>query len=116
MDGSDVDAGTTRDRGIPEPRAAIGPIAGTERTALAGVHDPGMDQDRLQARLALSLIEGMLRGDAVANSLAVETFDDVEQAAQAHAHLSGFLLEVLAAERQQSAEATARYVRSLLEQ
>ena len=37
-----------------------------------------MDQDRLQALLAVSLVEGMLRGDAVANSLAVETFDDLD--------------------------------------
>jgi len=34
-----------------------------------------------------------------ADSLAIEAFDDLEQAARAHAHLSGFLLEVLATER-----------------
>jgi hypothetical protein len=75
-----------------------------------------MDSDRAQALLALSLVEGMLRGDVVADSLAIETFDGVEEAARAHAHLAGFLLEVLATERQQTPDAAARHVRSLLEQ
>ena len=75
-----------------------------------------MDDDRAQARLALSLVEGMLRGDAAADRLVIDTFDDLEQAVRAHAHLSGFLLEVLAEERHQTPAATARFIRSLLEQ
>lgn len=58
-----------------------------------------------------SLVEGMLRGDAAADRLVIDTFDDLEQAAHAHAHLSGFLLEVLAEQRRQTPDATARFIR-----
>lgn len=75
-----------------------------------------MEHDRAQARLALSLVEGMLRGDAAVDNLVLEAFDDLEQAALAHAHLSGFLLQVLANERHQTPDVTARFIRSLLEQ
>lgn len=42
-----------------------------------GVHDREMDQHDVQALLALSLVEGMLRIDVVADSLAVDTLDDL---------------------------------------
>jgi hypothetical protein len=64
----------------------------------------------------LSLVEGMLRGDAAADRLVIDTFDDLEQAARAHAHLSGFLLEVLVEQRHQAPDAAARFIRSLLDQ
>lgn len=73
------------------------------------------DDDRSRALLALSLVEGMLRGDPLADGLAVESFDDLEEAARAHAHLSGFLLEVLAEQRRQSPQEAAFYIRSLLQ-
>lgn len=70
--------------------------------------------DREAARLALSLAEGAASNDSRADGLAVDAFDSVEDAAQAHAYLTGFLLQVLANERQETVQASAEHVKGLL--
>jgi hypothetical protein len=61
-----------------------------------------MDPDRRLARVALSLVEGMVRGDPSTDPLLVEAFTGLEEAARAHAYLCGFLLQLLAHERGES--------------
>ena len=73
-----------------------------------------MDDRRRLASLALSLIEGSESGDEHADALLAEAFGSHETAAQAHAYLSGFILQVLATERGESVEQTASRVRQLL--
>lgn len=68
--------------------------------------------DRPSVKVALSLAEGLARGDTDADPLLVTGFDSVEQAARAHAYLSGFLLQLLAHHRSEDIVATVNYVRS----
>ena len=70
--------------------------------------------DRRLAEIALGLAAGVARGDETAESLLVDGFDSVEQAAEAHAYLSGFLLVLLAKARNQEVTATVPYVHSML--
>ena len=71
--------------------------------------------DRPPVKVALGLAEGVARGDADADALLLDGFDSVEQAARAHAYLSGFLLELLAHHRSEDIVATVTYVRSMLD-
>jgi hypothetical protein len=64
--------------------------------------------------MALSLVEGLLRGDPAASGLLVDTFDSVEDAAAAHAYLAGFLLQCLAVRRSEDFTTTVAFVRHLL--
>jgi hypothetical protein len=64
--------------------------------------------------MALSVTEGMLRGDAAADDLAADAFDTAQDAALAYAYLAGFLLECLAEAKGESAERCAAGVRRLL--
>lgn len=73
-----------------------------------------MDDRRRLASLALSLIEGSENGDEHADDLLAEAFETYETAAQAHAYLSGFILQVLATERGESVEQATSRVRQLL--
>lgn len=77
-------------------------------------HDRDVDDRRRLASLALSLIEGSESGDEHADALLAEAFGTHETAAQAHAYLSGFILQVLATERSESVEQAASRVRQLL--
>lgn len=77
-------------------------------------HDRDVDDRRRLASLALSLIEGSESGDEHADALLAEAFGTHETAAQAHAYLSGFILQVLATERSESVEQAASRVRRLL--
>jgi hypothetical protein len=70
--------------------------------------------DRRLAEVALGLAEGVARNDAAAESLLVDAFDSVEQAAHAHAYLAGFLLVLLAEERNEGVSDCGLYVRSML--
>lgn len=76
----------------------------------------GMDDRRRLARLALRLIEGAGKGDEYADALLAEAFDTHATAALAHAHLTGFVLELLARERLEPVEATIERVHALLSQ
>jgi hypothetical protein len=67
------------------------------------------------AKLALALAGGVARGDPDADALVVEGFNSVEEAARAHAYLSGFLLEMLAHARREPVLATLDFVRSKLD-
>lgn len=71
--------------------------------------------DRPPVKVALGLAEGVARGDSDADALLVVGFDSLEQAARAHAYLSGFLLELLAHHRSENIVATMKYVRSVLD-
>jgi hypothetical protein len=73
-----------------------------------------MRDRRHLARLALGLVEGCVRDDAAADSLLVDAFESVEEAAGAHAYLAGFVLQALAHARAEPVEVTAGYVRRLL--
>lgn len=71
--------------------------------------------DRPPVKVALGLAEGVARGDPDADALLVDGFDSVEQAACAHAYLSGFLLELLAHHRSEDIVTTVKYVRTVLD-
>jgi hypothetical protein len=77
-------------------------------------HDLDMDDRRRLASLALSLIKGAENGDEHADALLAEALGTHETAARAHAYLSGFILRVLAAERDESVEQAASRIRQLL--
>ncbi len=77
-------------------------------------HDRHMDDRRGLAGLALSLIEGSEGGDEHADALLADAFGTHETAAQAHAYLSGFILQILATERNESVGQVASRVRRLL--
>ena len=66
------------------------------------------------ARRALALVEGVVRGEQAAENLLVEAFSSVDEAAQAHAYLCGFMLQMLAAAHDESPTAAAARVRDLL--
>jgi hypothetical protein len=70
--------------------------------------------DRDLARLALSLVEGTLRGEVAADDLLAEGFANLGEAARAHAYLAGFLLTALADARHETPEQSCRVVRRLL--
>ena len=74
--------------------------------------DEQMEQPRVL--LALALAEGVARGDHAVDELVIAGFNDLEEAASAHAYLAGFLLQVLAHSRSGSLPETAGYVRDLL--
>jgi hypothetical protein len=74
-----------------------------------------MDPDKRLATLALALADGVARGDPASDDLLIEAFDDLAEASRAHAYLTGFLLQLLAEERQEEATATMRYVRSVID-
>jgi hypothetical protein len=73
-----------------------------------------MSTDRELARLALSLVEGTVRGDPAADDLLAEGFGDLDEAARAHAYLTGFVIEVLAEMRQETPAETCALIRQLL--
>jgi hypothetical protein len=73
-----------------------------------------MRDRRHLARLALDLVEGCVRDAAAADSLLVDAFESVEEAAAAHAYLTGFVLEALAEARREHVPAAAGYIRHLL--
>jgi hypothetical protein len=70
--------------------------------------------DRDLARLALSLVEGTVRGDPAADELLVDGFGDLGEAARAHAYLAGFVVEILAESRQETTAQTCALVRHML--
>jgi len=70
--------------------------------------------DREAVRLALSLAEGLTRNDSDAEGLVLDAFDSIEAAARGHAYLAGFLLQVLADERNESVADAAEHLRRLL--
>ena len=74
-----------------------------------------MDDRRRLAVLALNLVAGSEQGDRHADALLADALGSHATAAQAHAYLSGFLLQVLAVERHESIEATSSRVRLLLQ-
>jgi hypothetical protein len=76
-------------------------------------HD--LQMDRPPVTVALALAEGVVRGDTDADALLIAGFDSVEEAARAHAYLSGFVLELLADCRSEDITATVKYVRSKLD-
>jgi hypothetical protein len=65
------------------------------------------------AEMALGLAAGVARGDEAADSLVVGGFESVQEAARAHAYLSGFLLVLLAEARNEQIVTTVPYVRSM---
>lgn len=73
-----------------------------------------MSTDRELARLALSLVEGTVRGDPAADALLADGFADVGEAARAHAYLAGFLLQALADARGETPDASCDFIRRLL--
>ena len=70
--------------------------------------------DRPAVKVALGLAEGVARGESEAEDLLVAGFDSVEEAARAHAYLTGYLLQLLADARHEDVPATADYVRNKL--
>jgi hypothetical protein len=78
--------------------------------------DRVMDERRRLAALALRLVEGVEAGDEHADALLADALGSYEAAALAHAYLSGFVLRLLADERQESIGATVARVRLLLVQ
>ena len=66
------------------------------------------------ARVALSLIEGVAQQIPEAEAMLVEAFDSQEDAAAAFAYLAGFLIEVVAASRGETVEESIRSVRRML--
>jgi len=70
--------------------------------------------DRELARLALSLVEGTVRGEPAAAELLAEGFADVGEAARAHAYLAGFLLIALADARHEMPEEACQFIRRVL--
>ena len=75
-----------------------------------------MDDRRRLAALALNLVEGSEAGDEHADALLADALGSHETAALAHAYLNGFVLQLLADERQESIGATIARVRLLLVQ
>jgi len=73
-----------------------------------------MSTDHDLARLALSLVEGTVRGDSAADDLLADGFGDLDEAARAHAYLTGFVVEVLAECRHETPAQTCAFVRRLL--
>ena len=73
-----------------------------------------MRDRRHLAKLALVLVEGCLRDDAAADAMLVDTFETVEEAAAAHAYLTGFLLQDLAAARGEPVAHTVERIRRML--
>ena len=74
-----------------------------------------MDDRRTLAVRALSLSAGVARADAAAEDLLVDAFDTLEEAAEAHAYLAGFLLEVLAGQRREDVDRTRAHLLTLLD-
>ncbi len=72
------------------------------------------ERRRARARVALSLVEGVARGDEAAEDLLVDAFDGLGDAAAAHAYLAGFVLQALADARGEPLARTCSYVRALL--
>jgi hypothetical protein len=66
--------------------------------------------DRPPIRVALALAEGVARGDSDADALLVTGFNSLEEAARAHAYLSGFVLQLLADARSEDLMVTVAYV------
>jgi hypothetical protein len=71
--------------------------------------------DRPPVKVALGLAEGVARGDTDAEALLVAGFNSVDEAARAHAYLTGFLLQLLAHTRSEDLRSTVRYVRAMLD-
>jgi len=55
-----------------------------------------MPDRKRQAHLALRIVEGIARDEPEVEELIMTTFDGPQAAAEAYAHLSGFLLQTLA--------------------
>lgn len=70
--------------------------------------------DRRLAEMALGLAVGVAREDATVEPLLVDGFESVEQAARAHAYLTGFLLALLADARKEGVWDCGLYVRRML--
>jgi hypothetical protein len=66
--------------------------------------------DRDLARLALSLVEGTVRGEPGAEELLAEGFANVGEAARAHAYLAGFLLTALADARHETPAESCQFI------
>lgn len=71
--------------------------------------------DKVEARLALGIVEGLVRESPGAEELALDVFDSLEQAAVAYAYLSGFLLEILAENLGMTGAEAASLVRARLD-
>jgi hypothetical protein len=102
------------DRGRLSTRAVAGGMPSDAPYAQLLGHDLDMDDRRRLASLALSLIKCAENGDEHADALLAEALGTHETAARAHAYLSGFILRVLAAERDESVEQAASRIRQLL--
>ncbi len=66
------------------------------------------------ARLALALVEGSLQFGQGADEMFVDTFESLEEAAHAHAYLTGYVLQFLARERGEEVHQTVNAIRSML--
>ena len=66
------------------------------------------------ARLALALVEGSLQFGEAADEMFVDTFESVEEAAHAHAYLTGYVLQFLALERGETVNQTVNAIKSRL--
>lgn len=67
-----------------------------------------------RALLALRVLEAAATGDASLDSLLADEFGTFEEAALAHAYLSGFLVSLVADERRETIMTTIDYARRRL--
>jgi hypothetical protein len=74
-----------------------------------------MRDRRELAGLALALVEGSLSVGAAADELFIDAFESLEEAAAAHAYLTGFVIEYLAALRNERVASTVGEIRRLLD-
>jgi hypothetical protein len=74
-----------------------------------------MRDRRELARLALALVEGSLSVGEAADEMFVDAFESLEEAAFAHAYLTGFVVQYLAVQRAERADQTVAEIRRLLD-
>jgi hypothetical protein len=74
-----------------------------------------MRDRRELARLALALVEGSLTVGASADEMFIDAFESLEEAASAHAYLTGFVVQYLAAERGETVDQAVVRIRRLLD-
>jgi hypothetical protein len=67
------------------------------------------------AGLALALVEGSLTVGDAADELFVDAFASLEEAVVAHAYLTGFVVQYLAAQRAKTLDQTVDEIRKLLD-
>ena len=103
----DCGAGEVGEKSMVSP---VRPQRAYRRNARLGV----VEQHRKEARLALSLVRGLVENTHGAHEILLDAFDDVAHAAVCHAYMSGFLLQALAEQRRESPSETAAWIGTLL--